>query len=248
MRRFFASPEQIWLDEHKILLTGQDVDHIRKVLRLSSGDELWVSDGNGREYHCSILRYPEKNSCLLKILYAQDPAYELPCDVTLFQALPKADKMEWIIQKAVELGVKTIVPVRTRRCVAKLDDDRAEKKTARWQIISESAAKQSRRLYIPRVEVACSFSDALERSRSLDHILFTYEHTSGVALTRKIISSVLPGQSVGIFIGPEGGFEEEEADQALKAGASQISLGKRILRTETAGIVLLSALMIHLEE
>ncbi len=247
MPRFFVEPCQIQEETHEIRVTGTDVNHIRNVLRMKQGEELWVSDGAGKEYHCQIAGM-DGEEILLHILYAQEPDYELPNQIYLFQGLPKADKMELIIQKAVELGVHEIIPVETRRSVVKLDAKKAEKKTARWQQIAESAAKQSRRMYVPRVSSVLSFSEALKKAGELDIKLIPYELAQGMKETRAILGSIRPGQSIGIFIGPEGGFEEQEVQAASEAGASPITLGKRILRTETAGLAVLSVLMFQLEE
>lgn len=247
MPRFFVEPCQIQEETHEIRVTGTDVNHIRNVLRMKQGEELWVSDGAGKEYHCQIAGM-DGEEILLHILYAQEPDYELSNQIYLFQGLPKADKMELIIQKAVELGVHEIIPVETRRSVVKLDAKKAEKKTARWQQIAESAAKQSRRMYVPRVSSVLSFSEALKKAGELDIKLIPYELAQGMKETRAILGSIRPGQSIGIFIGPEGGFEEQEVQAASEAGASPITLGKRILRTETAGLAVLSVLMFQLEE
>ena len=156
-------------------------------------------------------------------------------------------QMELIIQKAVELGAYAIVPVETKRCVVKLDEKKAAKKTARWQQIAESAAKQSKRMLIPKIHEVMSFQDALKLAEELDIRLIPYELAKGMKETKKILNQIRPGQSVGIFIGPEGGFEENEVSQALEKGAQAITLGRRILRTETAGLAILSVLMFQLE-
>lgn len=246
MKRFFADPGQISEDSHQIVLQGADVNHIRNVLRMKPGAELWVSDGTGREYHCTIEAYlPDQ--VLLHILYAQEPEYELPNRLVLFQGLPKGDKMEFIIQKAVELGASEIVPVRMSRCVVKLDEGKAQKKRERWQQISENAAKQSKRMLVPLIHEVLDFDEAVEYAKTLDLRLLPYELARGIDETRQVIASILPGQSVGIFIGPEGGFDEWEVQRAVSANAVPITLGRRILRTETAGMALLSILMFQLE-
>ena len=173
---------------------------------------------------------------------------ELSSKVYLFQGLPKADKMELIIQKAVELGVYEIVPVAAKRCVVKLDDKKAKKKIERWQQIAESAAKQAGRGVIPEVKDVLSFKEALKYAKDLDVVLIPYELAEGMKETKQLISEIKPGQSVGIFIGPEGGFERAEVEQAMEAGAKPITLGRRILRTETAGLTILSVLMFQLED
>ena len=181
MQRFFVEPYQVQEEEHRITLTGPDVNHMKNVLRMRIGEDVWISDGGQKEYHCTIEAFEEEGA-VLHILYAQEPQYELPSRIYLFQGLPKGDKMELIIQKAVELGAYSVVPVETKRCVVKLDEKKAAKKTARWQQIAES------------------------------------------------------------------GFEEEEVQAAMEAGAKPVTLGKRILRTETAGMTMLSILMFTLEK
>ena len=156
--------------------------------------------------------------------------------------------MELIVQKAVELGAAEIIPVETKRCVVKLDAKKREKKTARWQEIARSAAKQSKRMLVPKVQPVMTFSEALTYAQELDVCLIPYELARGMKETKKILEEIRPGETIGIFIGPEGGFEEEEVDKAMKMGAKPITLGRRILRTETAGLTLLSVLMFHLEE
>ena len=184
---------------------------------------------------------------VLNILETSESEYELPNKIYLFQGLPKGDKMELIIQKAVELGVYQVIPVEMKRCVVKLDAKKADKKIARWQQISESAAKQSKRMLIPEVHSVMTYKEALNYAAELDIVLVPYELAKGMKETRDLIGRIMPGQSVGIFIGPEGGFEEAEIEQALESGAKSITLGKRILRTETAGLAILSVLMFQLE-
>lgn len=246
MQRFFVEPYQIEEETHRIHINGTDVNHIKNVLRMKCGEDVWISDGGNKEYHCQVEELRE-DEVLLHILYAQEPEYELPNKIYLFQGLPKADKMELIIQKAVELGVHAVIPVETKRCVVKLDDKKAAKKTARWQQISESAAKQSKRMLVPEIYPVMPYGKALDFAKKLDICLIPYELTKGIKETAEIIDSIEPGQSVGIFIGPEGGFEETEIQQAMDAGARPITLGKRILRTETAGLAALSILMFQME-
>lgn len=246
MQRFFVEPHQIDEEAHQIHITGSDVNHISNVLRMKTGEELWVSDGSKYEYRCTIESF-EPDEVLLHIVYSQEPEYELPCRIYLFQGLPKADKMELIIQKAVELGAYEIIPVETKRCVVKLDGRKSAKKTARWQQIAESAAKQSKRMLIPNVHEVLTFREALKYAESMDVRLVPYELARGMQETKEILAGIEPGQSVGIFIGPEGGFEEKEIEAAIEGGAKPITLGRRILRTETAGLAILSVLMFQLE-
>ena len=246
MERFFIEPDAVEMDAHQIHVTGSPFHHMRNVLRHKAGDEVLALDGTGMEYHCTI-RQVLPNEAILDITYAQPLTHELPCRISLFQGLPKSDKMDLIIQKAVELGAAAIVPVVTHRSVVRLEGDKAAKKEKRWQAIAEGAAEQSGRSFVPPVESVVSFPKALEMAKDLDVVLLPYELAEGMQETRRILSAIAPGQSIGIFIGPEGGFEPSEVEDAQKAGALVISLGKRILRTETAGMALLAHLMMCLD-
>ena len=246
MHHFFVEPSQI--QGNHIFIDGPDVNHIRNVLRMNPGEEVNVTDGSGvKVYRCAIAAIGE-DTVELNIMWAQEKGMELPSKIYLFQGLPKSDKMELIIQKAVELGVYEIIPMATARAVVKLDQKKAAAKVKRWQAISESAAKQSKRLLIPEVKEPVKFSEALKLASDLDVRLIPYELAEGMDGTRRIIQSVKPGQSVAVFIGPEGGFEEAEVELAKEAGFQAITLGRRILRTETAGMTVLSILMYQLEE
>ena len=246
MHHFFVEPSQI--QGNHIFIDGPDVNHIRNVLRMNPGEEVNVTDGSGEKvYRCAIASIGD-DKVELNIMWAQEKGMELPSKIYLFQGLPKSDKMELIIQKAVELGVYEIIPMATARAVVKLDQKKAAAKVKRWQAISESAAKQSKRLLIPEVKEPVKFSEALKLASDLDVRLIPYELAEGMDGTRRIIQSVKPGQSVAVFIGPEGGFEEAEVELAKEAGFQAITLGRRILRTETAGMTVLSILMYQLEE
>lgn len=245
MHQFFVSQSQIQRD--KITIQGSDVNHIKHVLRMETGDEINVADGTGEKlYQCVITGFTEAG-VELDIVLTQEQGTELPSKIYLFQGLPKGDKMELIIQKAVELGVYEIIPVETRRAVVKLDEKKAAAKCKRWQTISESACKQSKRLIIPEIHRPMSFSEALSWGEKMDVRLIPYELAEGMAGTRRIVEGIRPGQSVAVFIGPEGGFDEEEIRQARDKRVVPVTLGKRILRTETAGLSVLSILMYHLE-
>jgi 16S rRNA (uracil1498-N3)-methyltransferase len=244
MYHFFVTPEQV--REHEIVIIGMDVNHIKNVLRMKLGEELQISDGNNKKYLCEIASMTSDEVCV-KIKENLISDTELPSKIYLFQGLPKGDKMELIIQKAVELGVYEIIPVATKRAVVKLDDKKAAKKVERWNAISEGGAKQSGRNVIPQVKMVMSYKEAMQYASNLDVVLVPYELADGMDETRHIVESIEPGQSIGIFIGPEGGFETEEVEVALGNGAKAITLGKRILRTETAGLTTLSILMYHLE-
>lgn len=244
MHHFFVTPEQV--REGQIRIEGSDVNHMKNVLRMKLGEELHISDGNNKKYLCEIVSMDADSVCtVIKEELVSDT--ELPSKIHLFQGLPKSDKMELIVQKAVELGVYEIIPVATKRAVVKLDDKKAEKKVERWNSISESGAKQSGRNVIPKVKSVMGYKEAMQYANTLDVILIPYELAEGMNETRQVIEAIRPGQSVGIFIGPEGGFETAEVECAVAQGAKVITLGKRILRTETAGLTTLSILMYHLE-
>jgi len=182
-----------------------------------------------------------------ELRFIKEDKIELPARIHLFQALPKADKMELIVQKAVELGAYRIIPVAAKRCVVKLDEKKAASRTARWQGIAEAAAKQSRRAIVPEVGQILSFADAVEMASGMDVKLIPYELAGDMSRTRTLLEEIRPGQDVAVFIGPEGGFEESEAARALAAGIVPVTLGRRILRTETAGMAVLSWMMYLLE-
>ncbi len=244
MYRFFVPFTQI--QEKSAVIRGDDVNHIRNVLRMERGEELVISAGRGVDYVCRIEEIlPEQIE--LEIWREEPVRTELPVRLVLFQALPKADKMEWIIQKAVELGVQEIVPVRTKRCVVRLDEKKAVKKRERWQGIAEAAAKQSGRGIVPQVRDVMNFEEALREAEELECTLIPYELFDDMKNTAEQFSRAAASSSVGIFIGPEGGFERGEVEMAIQQGTSPVSLGKRILRTETAGLMVLSVLMFQIE-
>ncbi len=247
MYQFFVEPGQISVENKRVTILGSDVNHIKNVLRMRVGEEISVSNGlDGKEYRCGILTLEEE--CVqCELRFIKEDGVELSGKVYLFQGLPKSDKMELIIQKAVELGVYQIVPVATRRCVVKLDDKKAKSKVQRWQTIAEAAAKQSKRGIIPKIADPMSFLEAVKLAASMDVKLIPYELAEGMDRTKEIINGLQPGQSIAVFIGPEGGFEEAEIEKALTFGVEPITLGRRILRTETAGFTVLSWIMYQLE-
>lgn len=245
MYQFFVEEGQI--SENRIVITGDDVNHIKNVLRMKVGEELAVSNGvDGKEYRCEIESL-EKDEVICKLRFVKEDGVELPSRIYLFQGLPKADKMELIIQKAVELGVYQVIPVATKRSIVKLDDKKAGAKRARWQGISEAAAKQSKRKIIPEVGQVLSFKEAIALAQDMDERLIPYELAEDMSKTKELVEGIGAGQSVAIFIGPEGGFDETEVAYAMESGVTPITLGKRILRTETAGMTVLAWLMYHLE-
>ena len=244
MYQFFVEPDHI--QGNRITIDVEDVNHIKNVLRMKVGDEIAVSNGiDGKEYRCGIESMGDEIICSLRFI--KEDGLELPSQIYLFQGLPKADKMELIIQKAVELGVYEVVPVATKRCVVKLDEKKAKSKIARWQEIAKAAAKQSKRRIIPEVHNVMTMKQAITYSQSMDIRLIPYELAEDMEQTRSIIESIKPGQKIGFFIGPEGGFDDEEIMHAKADGIIPITLGKRILRTETAGLAVLSWIMYQLE-
>lgn len=245
MHQFFVTPMQV--KEDHIYIEGQDVNHIKNVLRMKTGEQLKISDGNNKRYLCEIETMTAQEVCV-RIIEEQQVNTELPSKIYLFQGLPKGDKMELIVQKAVELGVYEVIPVATKRAVVKLDEKKAAKKVERWNGIAESGAKQSGRNVIPSVTKVMSYKEALAYAKELDVILIPYELAEGMADTKQVIEGIKKGASIGVFIGPEGGFETAEVEQAIESGGKAITLGRRILRTETAGLTTLSILMYHLEE
>lgn len=244
MPRFFAETENI--SEDKIIINSGDVNHIKNVLRMQIGEELEICDGKGTDYH-SVIESLDRDEIILGIISSEKSKSELPKKIYLFQGLPKSDKMELIIQKAVELGVYEIIPTVTKRCIVKIDAKKEDKKISRWQTISESAAKQSGRGIIPVIKAPMSLKEAYEYASTLDAALIPYEKAEGIEKTREILSSLSDKESVAVFIGPEGGFEEGEIEDAMEKGIMPITLGKRILRTETAGLAILSVLMMQFE-
>lgn len=244
MYQFFVPAENI--QGNRILITGDDVNHIKNVLRMKVGEEIAVSNGeDGKEYRCGIEEIGEEIVCSLRFI--KEDGVELPSKITLFQGLPKADKMEWIVQKAVELGVYEVVPVSTARSIVKLDDKKQKSKISRWQSIAEAAAKQSKRSIIPQVRSVMTMKQAFSYAKEMDMLFVPYELAEDMSKTREMFDQIRPGLHIGFFIGPEGGFDEREIQLALENGAQPITLGKRILRTETAGMAVLSILMYQLE-
>lgn len=245
MHHFFVNTHQI--GDSLIRITGTDVNHIKNVLRMGPGEQMLISNGVDKDYLCVIMEVTDRE-VTSKILSEQEGGTELPARLYLFQGLPKGEKMELILQKAVELGVYQIIPVETRRTVVRLDQKKKESKLRRWRAVAESAAKQSGRLIIPEVPGIMTFQEAMNFAKDLDIAVIAYEHADCMAETKEILSRIKPGRSAGIFIGPEGGFEDSEIELAKGCGVKPITLGKRILRTETAGLALVSVLAFQLED
>ena len=227
------------------IICGTDFNHIKNVLRMREGDTFLVSE-NGVSSLCSLKSF-EGESVVAEITEENFQNTELPVKIYLFQGLPKSDKMELIIQKAVELGASAIIPVEMNRCVVKLDDKKKKNKTERWQSIAESAAKQSKRTAIPTVHNVMSYKQALAKASELDLFIVPYECKDEMNSTVNALSKLRSDMSIGILIGPEGGFELNEIDAAINAGGIPVSLGKRILRTETAAITAVGMCMLYAE-
>lgn len=261
MYQFFVEPHQV--GQEYISIFGDDVNHIKNVLRMKPGTQIRVSikddvsdkkqlmdqsnqDVENKSFF-GIIETISDNEVLVKIESQDKVGTELSNRIYLFQGLPKGDKMELIIQKAVELGVYQIIPVAMKNCVVKLDEKKAASKVKRWQAISESAAKQSKRTVIPEIKMPLSWKLALKEAENLDVVLVPYENERGMEATRESLKSIEKGKSIGIFVGPEGGFSSEEIEM-LAPTYHRISLGRRILRTETAGLATLSMLVFCLDE
>lgn len=243
MQMFFVEPGQI--ADGRVSITGPDVNHIRNVLRMKAGEIVRISDEKEFCGQCRIeALFPERIELAIE---AEGVSTELPAELVLFQGLPKGDKMEWIVQKNTELGVSRIVPVAMKRSVVKLDAKKAAAKVGRWQAIAESAGKQSGRTRLPQVSAVKRFDEVLSEAAGFDLLLLPYESAEGMAGARRLLDQAVPGMRIGILIGPEGGFEPSEVEEAVRAGWQVMSLGRRILRTETAGMAVAAALMLRLE-
>lgn len=227
------------------IITGGDYNHIANVLRMKTGDELLISEG-GMSNLC-VIESIGNEAVTVRIKEENYKNAELSIEIYLFQGLPKSDKMEFIIQKAVELGAYAIIPTEMKRCVVKLDDKKKKSKQERWQAISESAAKQSKRNIIPKIYPVMSYDEMLKEAEKLDLFLVPYENERGTEATKEALLKIKRGMKVGILIGSEGGFEINEIEKAQKAGGVTVSLGERILRTETAAITAVSMLMLYTE-
>ncbi len=287
MYQFFVGQDQV--AGNRISIIGSDVNHIRNVLRMKSGERVRVSisaeeigsfedkeqtnaggilfgKNEGRSFFGVISEITEEE-VIVSIESEDETGTELSNRIYLFQGLPKGDKMELIIQKVVELGAYEIIPVAMKNCVVKLDAKKAASKVTRWQAIAESAAKQSKRTLIPTVELPMTWKEALRKAAELDVVLVPYENERGMEATREVLRSIKKGQSIGIFVGPEGGFAPEEiegvaplyeakadketvteTDRNAVSCVHRISLGRRILRTETAGLATLAMLVFCLDD
>ena len=245
MPKFFVEPSKV--NGNTIVIDTEDVNHITRVLRMEQGDEISVCDSAGTDYIARICEIT-KNSVICDVLKADKSNTEPALDVTLWQAIPKGSKMEYIIQKTTELGIKRIVPVAMSRCVSKIENKKdGEKKVQRWQKIAESAAKQSGRGIIPEICMPVTFGEAVEGLLACDKSFAPYECEENNSI-KTAISGIGGSMSVGFIIGPEGGFAPEEIDRLTSEGIASVTLGKRILRTETAGETVLAVLMYEADE
>ncbi len=243
MFNFFV--EENFKTDNKYYITSADFNHIKNVLRMKEGDTFLVSCC-GKSDLCRLESF-ESDTVVAVITEENYQNCELPARIFLFQGLPKSDKMELIIQKCVELGVTDIIPVEMSRSIVKIEDKKKQSKISRWQSISESAAKQSKRNIVPTIHPIISFNQAIKEAEKLDLIAVPYESENGMISTQKFLNEIKSNMSIGIFIGPEGGFEEKEIELSKNAGAHIISLGKRILRTETAAITAVGMCMLYIE-
>ena len=248
MPRFFVRQERI--SNGSISIIGEDAHHIARSLRMAAGEEITVCDMQGNEYTCKITSFDEDREVIAEILSQRQSENEPKIFITLFQALPKGDKLDTIIQKAVECGASKIVPFQSERCVVKIKNEAEDKKRERRQRISAEAAKQCGRSVIPEVSASISFKEALSQAQNSDLILFCYEGDGtlplGEILKKEFAKDDTP-KSVSIFIGSEGGFSIREAESAKNSGAIMTGLGKRILRTETASGFILACLVCFTE-
>ena len=242
MQQVFVNEEPL---DGKFIISGQDAHHLTKVVRLRLGERIRVSVAGGDNYICQVSDYLDKD--LEVTVVEKVPSTELPNKIYLFQAIPKGDRMETIIEKCVELGAYEIIPVEMKNCIVKLDNKKKKSKVERYQAIAKSAAEQSKRSIIPNVHAVMSFKEAFEYAKTLDVLLLSYESKNGMQDTFDMLEDLRAGQSIGVFIGPEGGFSSDEIE-LVEDSVKLISLGHRILRTDTAAICSLSMLMLKCEE
>lgn len=242
MQQVFVEDSQV--GKEYVTITGDDAHHLIHVVRLKIGEKLRVSTTGGKNYLCIVAEIGD--SFLQADIISDLISTELPATVLLFQAIPKGERMETVIEKTVELGVSEIIPVAMQYCVVKLTPEKAAAKVRRWQAIAENAARQSKRSVLPVVRSVCDFPDALHAFLQCDLALFPYENERGMEATQEALKEIRPGQAIGIMIGPEGGFSLEEVE-AVEHKARHLSLGKRILRTDTAAITAMSLVMLELE-
>ena len=247
MRKFFVEKNQIYNNEIKIV--GEDVNHIRNVLRIELGEQIKIGNKETSEnYVCEIIEI-SKESIKCNILEKTKSTVEGNVELTIFQGLPKADKMELIIQKGTELGVYEFVPVELKRSIVKLSGKDEIKKIERWQKIAETAAKQSGRDIVPKITTVQNIKNVCKLIPNYDIVLLAFENEENNSLKNELlkIKNTKESFKIAIIIGPEGGLEENEVEEFKKSGAKVVTLGKRILRTETAPLNMASIIMYELE-
>lgn len=243
MYNFFVNIED--KKDNRYFISGDDYNHIKNVLRMNIGEQFLVSC-EGVSDLCRLQSF-EGDTVVAEIVEENYQNTNLPINIHLFQGLPKSDKLELIIQKAVELGVASVTPVAMKRSIVKIDEKKKKSKTERWQAIAAAAAKQSKRSLVPEVREVLSYKEMINAVKNLDLILVPYECANGMSATKEALSKIKSGMNIGIIIGPEGGFEQSEIDAARDVGGCIISLGSRILRTETAAIASMSMCMLYSE-
>lgn len=245
MPKFFVDETQI--KEDNITIYGTDVNHIHQVLRLKEKAEIEIaSKQENINYRCKIETIlPDKIIC--NIIEKKEETHELPFSITIYQGLPKAEKMEWIIQKCTELGANEFIPTVLQNCVVKLDEKTAKKKIERWQKIAEVAAKQSLRDKIPKVYMPQTLKQVEMDIQNYDAFILAYEKEEEQTL-KQVLKTLENSKKIAILIGPEGGLEEKEVEYLKEKGAKVITLGKRILRTESVAMVMVSNLIYEKEE
>lgn len=244
MPRFFIRQNQI--ENDLIHIVGEDAHHIARSLRMAQGEKIEVVDMQSNLYNCTLVEFIQDKEVVAKIDSQEKCDTEPSHKITLYQALPKSDKMETIIQKSVECGVFEIVPFNSERCIAKLDKKDSDKKIARWQKIAEGASKQSGRGLIPQVKEVLSFAQMIEDAKKKDLVLFCYEAENGETI-KNALSQVKPTDTIALIVGSEGGFSIKEAEQIKQNGIKSVGLGKRILRCETAPAFALACIMYETE-
>ena len=245
MDRFFVDKKNINIENNTCIIEGEDVKHISKVLRCRIGEELEVCDNNNNEYICEITNI-DKNQVELNILEKVDIQRESDLKIKVYQGLPKGPKMEMILQKLTEVGVDEIILVQTKRTVVKVDDKKEDKKLERWERIIYEAAKQSKRGKIPSLRGVLTFKEALADMKENDFNIAPYENEKTKSIKQAIKGVNI--NNIGIFVGPEGGFEETEIEAIEDIGGQSVSLGPRILRTETASLVASSIVLYELSD
>jgi 16S rRNA (uracil1498-N3)-methyltransferase len=244
MHRFFIANENI--HKNNIIIEGEDVQHISKVLRLREGDKIVLCDQQGTDYNVTIQEI-SKHKVVTSIVDKEPSRGEPAIEVVLYQGIPKSTKMDLIIQKCTEMGITRVVPVVTARTVVKLESEKDEaKKVARWTKIAEEAAKQSARGIIPKIDMPMTLAQAFKDSSQMDIVLIPYELEK-----ERSVKAALQGKtpkSIGFFVGPEGGFESSEVERAKESGLLPVTLGDRIMRTETAGFAMLTCIMYEYDQ